>query len=105
MNTQTLTSEHILLSFLDLTAMLRAVNGISALPNKVLTTTPARRVFSNSVCRFEEAKASKGIPLALDLGGIQIPKPGQSMSSHYSLWASFAKLCTRCSLSGGSITG
>lgn len=51
MNTQTLTSEHILLSFLDLTAMLRAVNGISALPNKVLTTTPARRVFSNSVCR------------------------------------------------------
>lgn len=75
---------HILLGFLKLIAMLRAANGISGIPNRVLTTTSARRVFSNSTCRFEEAKASKGIPLALDLGGIQIPKAGQSMSTHYS---------------------
>lgn len=58
---------------------------VASAPGKAvlpLATSHARRLFSSSSIRAEEDKAPKGIPLALDLDGIHIPKSGQGKSAH-----------------------
>ena len=66
------------------TGILRSLSGVANNSAKAVSRSASNgpyRLFSTSIARTEEPKASKGIPLALDLDGIHIPKQGQGMYS------------------------
>ena len=66
------------------TGILRSLSGVANNSAKAVSRSASNgpyRLFSTSIARAEEPKASKGIPLALDLDGIHIPKQGQGLYS------------------------